>query len=114
MSEAVLAKRMGYDAVLLSPGGLGHLTEEELLERTKAVAEIMPVIGFYLQTAVGGRRFTYRYWENICRIPNVVAIKCASFNRYSTVDVMRAVAFSGREEKSRFTPVMTIICLWTS
>lgn len=44
---------MGYDAVLLSPGGLGHLTEEELLERTKAVAEIMPVIGFYLQTAVG-------------------------------------------------------------
>ena len=99
VSEAVLAKRMGYDAVLLSPGGLGHLTEEELLERTKAVAEIMPVIGFYLQTAVGGRRFTYRYWENICRIPNVVAIKCASFNRYSTVDVMRAVAFSGREEK---------------
>lgn len=75
------------------------MTEEELLERTKAVAEIMPVIGFYLQTAVGGRRFTYRYWENICRIPNVVAIKCASFNRYSTVDVMRAVAFSGREEK---------------
>ena len=53
MSEAVLAKKMGYDAVLLSPGGLGHLTEEELLERTKAVAEIMPVIGFIFKQQWG-------------------------------------------------------------
>ena len=57
---------------------------------------MMPAIGFYLQTAVGGRRFSYDYWSQICNIKNVVAIKCASFNRYTTLDVVRAAAFSER------------------
>ena len=96
VSEAELAKKYGYDAVLLSPGGLNDMSEEYLIERTKAVAKIMPVIGFYLQTAVGGRVFTYNYWEEISKISNVVAIKCASFNRYQTLDVVRAVAMSDR------------------
>jgi len=96
VKEAELAKKYGYDAVLLSPGGLNHLSEEELLERTKKVAAIMPVIGFYLQTAVGGRVFTYNFWEQFAEIDNVVAIKCASFNRYQTLDVVRAVALSSR------------------
>lgn len=96
VKEAETAKAYGYDAVLLSPGGLKHLPESELIARTKAVAAVLPVIGFYLQTAVGGRIFSYNYWEQICAIDNVVAIKCASFNRYQTLDVVRAVAMSER------------------
>lgn len=98
VAEAKLAKQYGYDAVLLSPGGLNAFSERDLIERTKAVAEIMPVIGFYLQEAVGGRVFTYNYWEQVAAIDNVVAIKCASFNRYQTLDVVRAVACSPRRE----------------
>ena len=97
--EARLAKKHGYDAVLLSPGGLNHLSEDEMIARTKEVAKIMPVIGFYLQTAVGGRVFSYQYWERLCAIDNVVAIKCASFNRYTTLDVVRAAAVSERSEQ---------------
>lgn len=99
VKEAKLAKEYGFDAILLSPGGLGHLSEEELVERTKAVASVMPVIGFYLQEKVGGRPFSYSYWEKICDIDNVVAIKCASFNRYQTLDVVRAAAFSRRSKE---------------
>ena len=97
--EAALAKSLGYDAVLLSPGGLNHLSEEEMLARTAAVAAVMPVIGFYLQTAVGGRAFSYRYWQRLCEIDNVVAIKAAPFNRYYTLDVVRAAALSSRADK---------------
>ena len=96
VSEAKLAKQYGYDAVLLSPGGLNDLSEEELIARTKAVAKVMPVIGFYLQEKVGGRIFTYDYWTKVCAIDNVAAIKCASFNRYQTQEVVRAAAFSKR------------------
>lgn len=81
------------------PGGLGYLSESELLERTKIVANIMPVAGFYLQPSVVGRVFTYDYWEKFCEIDNVVAIKTAPFNRYQTLDVVRAVAFSSRKDK---------------
>lgn len=95
-TEARLADRYGYDAVLLSPGGLAHLSEDELLQRTERVAEILPVIGFYLQPAVGGRVFSYAYWERLCSIKNVVAIKVAPFDRYRTLDVVRAAALSGR------------------
>ena len=96
VKEAEIAKKYGYDAVLLSPGGLNHMPESYLIERTKAVAAVMPVIGFYLQTAVGGRVFSFNYWEQVSAIDNVVAIKCASFNRYTTQDVVRAVALSDR------------------
>ncbi len=99
MKEAAVAKKYGYDAVLLSPGGLGHLSEEEMLARTRAVAEVMPVIGFYLQSAVGGRVFSYHYWEELCEIENVIAIKCAPFNRYRTLDVVRAAALSSRSDQ---------------
>lgn len=97
--EAETAKRLGFDAVLLSPGGLNALTEAEMLDRTRAVAQVMPVIGFYLQQAVGGRVFSYDYWAQLAEIPNVVAIKCASFNRYTTQEVVRAVTFSSRADQ---------------
>lgn len=99
VQEATLAKELGFDAVLLSPGGLDGLSEAELLERTRNVAAVMPVIGFYLQPSVGGRVFSYSYWEQLCEIPNVAAIKSAPFNRYQTLDVVRAAALSSRREQ---------------
>lgn len=97
--EAETAKELGFDAVLLSPGGLNDMSEEYLVERTKAVAKVMPVIAFYLQTAVGGRRFSYGYWEKVCEVHGVVAVKCASFDRYSTIDVVRAASLSSRSDE---------------
>ena len=99
VAEAKLAKKYGYDAVLLSPGGLNHVPEEEMLERTRAVAKEMPVIGFYLQTAVGGKVFSYDYWARLCDIDNVVAIKAAPFNRYFSFDVVKAAALSRRADE---------------
>lgn len=97
VAEAKLAGSIGYDAVLVSPGGMGHLTEEQLIERTRLIAEVMPVVGFYLQVAVGGRVFSYDYWKKVCAIQNVVAVKAAPFNRYLTADVARAIAFADHE-----------------
>ncbi len=94
--EASTAKAAGYHAVLLSPGGLDQLTEDALLERTRRVAEILPVIAFYLQSAVGGRRFSYRYWEEICKIPGLIGMKSAPFDRYQTLELVRAAAMSPR------------------
>jgi len=96
VKEAEAAKKYGYDAVLLSPGGLNDCTEDYMIERTAAVAKIMPVIGFYLQPAVGGRRFSYDYWARLCAVENVVAIKSAPFDRYCTLDLVRAAALSER------------------
>ncbi|GHU75790.1 dihydrodipicolinate synthetase [Clostridia bacterium] len=94
--EAALARSLGYDALLLSPSGLGTWTEEALLERTRRVAEISPVVGFYLQPSAGGRVLSYNYWTELCAVPGVAAIKCAGFDRYRMLDVARAIAMSGR------------------
>jgi dihydrodipicolinate synthase/N-acetylneuraminate lyase len=92
--EATLAKRYGYDLALLSMGGLKDYSEAQLIEHTHAVASIMPVFGFYLQPAVGGRLLSYNFWRQFVEIPNVYAIKVAAFNRYQTLDVVRAVCES--------------------
>lgn len=94
--EAQFVKKLGYDLVLLSNNGLSHISEENLLDRAKEVASIIPIIGFYLQPAVGGRIFSEDYWKEFCKIPNVCAIKIAPFDRYLTVDVARAVLHSSR------------------
>lgn len=97
--EAELAASLGYHYTLLSPGGLGHLNEDQLVARTAAVAEVLPVIGFYLQPAVGGRRLSAGYWSRLAEIPGLAAIKVAPFDRYATLDVLRAVATSGRADE---------------
>lgn len=99
VSEATFLKDLGYDLGLLSMGGLQEATEEELLNRTRKVAEVIPVIGFYLQPAVGGRILTFDFWKELAEIPNVHAIKAAPFNRYQTFDVIRAVCHSSRNEE---------------
>ncbi|MEV4218631.1 dihydrodipicolinate synthase family protein [Nonomuraea sp. NPDC049725] len=95
VAEAELAASLGYHAVLLSPSVPGA-SEPELLERARAVGEVLPVIGFYLQEAVGGQRLSPAFWRGLSRQESVVAIKTAPFDRYRTVDVARAVAESGR------------------
>ena len=99
VNEAKLAKNLGFDAVLLSPGGLKDYTEDQIIDRTKDVATIIPVIGFYLQPSVGGRLFSFNYWQRLCEIDNVIALKSAPFNRYQTLDLVRAAAMSSRADK---------------
>ena len=94
--EATMAARLTYDAVLLSLGALPEASIAELIEHCRAVASIIPIIGFYLQPSVGGRILPYDFWRRFCEIDNVVAIKIAPFNRYQTLEVIRALAESGR------------------
>lgn len=98
IEEATFMKEIGYDLGLLSMGGLGGLTEKVLLERTRKVAEIIPVFGFYLQPSVGGRVLSYNFWRELADIPNVHGIKIAPFDRYNSLDVVRAVCHSERNE----------------
>jgi dihydrodipicolinate synthase/N-acetylneuraminate lyase len=74
-------------------------TDDQLVEHTRAIAEVIPVFGFYLQPSVGGRVLSFDFWRQISQIANVVAIKIAPFNRYRTIDVIRAVAESGRADE---------------
>ena len=96
VSEAKLALKYNFHAVLLSVAAFKNATNKEILDHCKAVAEIMPVIGFYLQPAVGGRKLDVDFWREFAQIENVIAIKMAPFNRYQTFDVVRAVVESGR------------------
>jgi dihydrodipicolinate synthase/N-acetylneuraminate lyase len=103
VAEAVFARELGFDAGLLSLGALAAAAEEPLLAHCRAVAEVLPVIGFYLQPAVGGRVLPFNFWRRFAEIENVVAIKIAPFNRYQTLDVVRAVAESGRDDIALYT-----------
>jgi dihydrodipicolinate synthase/N-acetylneuraminate lyase len=96
MQEAELAALLGYDAALLSMGALRDASVPQLIEHAWTVAQVIPIIGFYLQPSVGGRLLPYSFWREFAEIENVVAIKIAPFNRYQTLDVARAVVESGR------------------
>lgn len=96
VKEAELAAGLGYDLGLVSNGQLPEYSEAELIARTEKVAEIIPVFGFYLQPAVGGKVLSFDFWKDFAEIPNVFAIKMAPFNRYQTLDVVRAVCHSSR------------------
>lgn len=97
--EAELAKSIGYDAVLLSLGALSSAAVPELIDHSRAIAEIMPIVGFYLQPAVGGRVLPFSFWVQLAEIEDLVAIKIAPFNRYQTLTVIRAIAESGRSSE---------------
>lgn len=94
--EAELLLRLGYHVGLLSLAAVPGLDDAALQAHCRAVADVIPVIGFYLQPAVGGRLLSFDFWRRFAEIENVVAIKIAPFNRYQTLDVVRAVAESGR------------------
>ncbi len=99
LNEAKLAVNYGYHLGLVSMGGLDDYSEAELVERTRKIAKLIPIFGFYLQPAVGGRVLTYNFWKEFAAIPNVYAIKIAAFNRYQTLDVVRAVIESDRRDE---------------
>jgi len=97
--EAELARANGYHAVLLSLSAFAEAKKRELINHCKTIADIIPVIGFYLQPAVGGRKLNIDFWREFTEIKNVIAIKIAPFNRYETLDVVRAAAESGRADE---------------
>src|SRR5215475_4318662 len=96
--EAEAAAQLGYHSGLLSLGAMATASIAELLDHAREVARVMPIFGFYLQPAVGGRVLPYEFWRAFAEIENVIAIKIAPFNRYQTIDVLRAVAESGRAD----------------
>ena len=96
LKEAELALKYGYDLGLVSLGGLNAWSDAELIKHMVSISEVIPVFGFYLQPSVGGRLLSFEYWRDFVEIPGVRAIKIAAFNRYQTLDVIRAVAFSER------------------
>jgi hypothetical protein len=97
LEEARLLADLRYDAGLLSLAAMRGGPDAALLDHCRRVAEVIPIVGFYLQPAVGGRLLPYTFWRDFAGIDNVVAIKIAPFNRYQTLDVVRAVAESGRD-----------------
>lgn len=103
LAEAELAHDCGYHAGLLSLAALGGASEDELIAHVRAVAEVIPLVGFYLQPAVGGRILPFSFWRRFAEIENVVAIKIAPFNRYQTLDVVRAVVEAGRDDLVLYT-----------
>ena len=103
VAEASLARYLGYDMVLLSLGALKNASDEELLMHCRVVSEVLPLFGFYLQPAVGGRVLGYEFWRAFAEIEHVHAIKIAPFNRYQTLDVVRAVMDAGRDDIALYT-----------
>jgi len=96
VKEAALASGLGYHCGLLNLGPLSTCSIPKLIEHVRAVAEVLPVFGFYLQPLAGGRVLPIEFWRAFASIERVVAIKVAPFDRYRTFEVMRAVAESGR------------------
>jgi dihydrodipicolinate synthase/N-acetylneuraminate lyase len=96
LGEARLARQLGYHLGLVSLAALRDAREEALIQHARALAQVIPLMGFYLQPAVGGRPLDRAFWRRFSEIPNVVAIKVAPFDRYRTLDVIRGVADAGR------------------
>jgi hypothetical protein len=103
VAEAEMALSYGYDVGLLSLGALAKATHRELLDHCRAVADVMPLFGFYLQSAVGGRVLDYAFWRDLAEVPNLWAVKIAPFNRYQTFEVVRAIGESGRDDVALYT-----------
>jgi dihydrodipicolinate synthase/N-acetylneuraminate lyase len=99
VSEAIVARDLGYHLGLLGLGALARASDAELIAHARTVGREIPLMGFYLQPSVGGRRLSYRFWRRFVEIENVLAIKIAPFNRYATLDVIRAVVDAGRERE---------------
>ena len=103
VAEAAVLRDTGYHAGLLSLAAMKHADEGELIDHARAVGDVLPVIGFYLQPAVGGRVLPYSFWRRLAELPSVIAIKMAPFNRYQTLDVVRAVVEAGRDDLTLYT-----------
>jgi len=94
VAEAEMAAGLGYHMMLLSPQK--GLSEDEMIDRARAVGQVLPVVGFYLQPAVGGRTLSREFWRRLASLEPVVGIKVAPFDRYRTLDVLHGMVDSGR------------------
>lgn len=103
VAEASLLRDLGYHAGLLSLAAMKQAGEDALIRHCREVADILPLFGFYLQPAVGGVVLPYSFWRRLAEIPGLIAIKIAPFNRYQTLDVVRAVAEAGRDDVALYT-----------
>jgi hypothetical protein len=101
--EAGVLRDLGYHAALLSLAAMKDANDDQLVAHCRAVADVIPIVGFYLQPAAGGRLLPYSFWRKFAEIPNIVAIKMAPFNRYQTIDVVRAIAEAGRDDIALYT-----------
>lgn len=101
--EARLARDLGYHIALVSLAALPRAADAALIRHLRAVGEVLPVMGFYLQPAVGGRHLSYDFWRRALDLEQLVAIKVAPFDRYRTLDVVRAVADAGRDDVALYT-----------
>jgi hypothetical protein len=95
LAEADIARGIGYHAGLLSLAAMKQASEDEIIAHCETIAHEIPLVGFYLQPAVGGVILSANFWRRFAAIDNVIAIKIAPFNRYRTLDVLRGVAAAG-------------------
>jgi hypothetical protein len=102
-AEAALARDLGYQVGLLSLAALPEASDAQLIRHCRAVAEVIPLVGFYLQPAAGGRELSHGFWRRFAEIDRAKAIKIAPFNRYQTLDVVRAIAEAGRDDLALYT-----------
>ena len=103
VGEAEMARREGFHAGLLSLADLAAEPEDALVAHARAVGEVLPVIGFYLQPDVGGRVLPGSFWRQLAGLPSLVAVKVAPFNRYRTLEVVRALVDTGRDDVVIYT-----------
>jgi len=103
LRETQIALALGYHCGLLSLGAWRDASDADIIAHCRRVAEAIPLFGFYLQPAVGGRRLSYRFWREFAEISNVVAVKVAPFDRYATLEVVRALADAGRDDIALYT-----------
>jgi dihydrodipicolinate synthase/N-acetylneuraminate lyase len=103
VGEAEMALSYGCDCALLSLGALARASTDDLLAHCRAIADVIPLFGFYLQPAVGGRVLPYAFWRELAEVPNLWAVKIAPFDRYKTIDVVRAIGEAGRDDVALYT-----------
>lgn len=103
LGEADLLRRLGYHAGLLSLAALRESDDTTVLQHCEAVGARIPLVGFYLQPSVGGRVLSYGFWRRFAELPSVIGIKIAPFNRYQTLDVVRAVIDADRDDIALYT-----------
>ena len=99
LKQAETARKLGYDFGIVSLSAFKGAMEQEMLYHMKELSKIIPLFGFYLLTGVGGVLLSYEFWRELVEIENIYGIKIAPFNRYYTLDVVRAVAESGKEKE---------------
>lgn len=103
VAEASFAADQGFHTGLLNLSAMRDADDAQLAAHCQAVADVLPVFGFYLQASVGGRPLPYSFWRRFAEVDNVVAVKIAAFNRYQTIDVVRALAEAGRDDITLYT-----------